>query len=172
VINLKSKFVEEKYDELLDLGNIDNDLYEKFNVKKGLRNANGTGVLVELTKVANVHGYSIDENGNKIDSEGLLSFRGVDIYDLARIDKSVYGYEKTCYLLLFGRLPNDEEFEQFKEIISECYELPQEFINNIITRGVSENLMNHIMRSILALYTFDSDPDNTDPLATLEKCLQ
>ena len=169
MINLKSKFVEDKYNELLDLGNIENDLYDKFNVKKGLRNANGTGVLVELTKVANVHGYEIDANGNKIDSEGLLSFRGVDIYDLARIDKSVYGYEKTCYLLLFGRLPNDEEFEQFKQIISDCYELPQEFINNIITRGVSENLMNHIMRSILALYTFDNDPDNTDPLQTLEK---
>ena len=72
MINLKSKFVEDKYEELLDLGNIENDLYDKFNVKKGLRNANGTGVLVELTKVANVHGYEIDENGNKIDSEGLL----------------------------------------------------------------------------------------------------
>ena len=65
MINLKSEFVEDKYKELLELGNIENDLYEKFNVKKGLRNANGTGVLVELTKVANVHGYSIDENGNR-----------------------------------------------------------------------------------------------------------
>lgn len=169
MVNAKSEFITSKYKELLELGNIQNDLYDKFSVKKGLRNANGTGVLVELTKVANVHGYEIAPDGSKIDSEGLLSYRGVDIYDLAKIDKSVYGYEKVCYLLLFGRLPNDEEFERFRDIISEQYELPQEFINNIITRGVSENLMNHIMRSILSLYNYDDNPDSTDPLETLEK---
>lgn len=168
MINIDSDFIKEKYNESLETGKIDNELYDKFNVKKGLRNANGTGVLVELTKVANVHGYTMDGE-NKIDVEGHLSYRGIDIFDLAKIDKTVYGFEKSCYLLLFGKLPNDEEFEIFKNIISDNYDLPQEFVNNIITRGVSENLMNHIQRSILALYTFDNDPDNIDPLITLEK---
>lgn len=161
-------FIEKSYNESIDLLKIENDLYDKYNVKKGLRNANGTGVLVGLTKISDVHGYKMVD-GVKQDDEGHLYYRDIDLYDLAKIDKDCYGYERTCYLILFGHLPNDEEFEEFKKIIKDNYFLPNGFLENTILRTPSHSLMNHIARAILALYSYDSDPDNTDALEILRK---
>lgn len=161
-------FIEKSYNESIELLKIDNDLYDKYNVKKGLRNANGTGVLVGLTKISDVHGYKIVD-GNKYDDEGHLYYRDIDLYDLAKIDKDCYGYERTCYLILFGHLPNDEEFEEFKKIIKDGYFLPNGFLENTILRTPSHSLMNQIARSILALYSYDENPDDTDALSILRK---
>lgn len=161
-------FIEKSYNESIELLKIDNDLYDKYNVKKGLRNANGTGVLVGLTKISDVHGYKIVD-GNKYDDDGHLYYRDIDLYDLAKIDKDCYGYERTCYLILFGHLPNDEEFEEFKKIIKDGYFLPNGFLENTILRTPSHSLMNQIARSILALYSYDENPDDTDALSILRK---
>ncbi len=159
-------FIEDKFKKSLSDNSIDTKLYDVYNVKRGLRNADGTGVLVALTKISDVHGYRIVD-GKKIDDDGHLYYRGIDIYDL--MIKDTFGYEKVCYLILFGHLPSDKDLFKFHEILSEEYNLPNEFLENHILKNPSKNLMNLIQRAVLALYSFDDDPDNTDPMEVLKK---
>lgn len=161
-------FIKEKFEQSLDCNSIDNSLYEINNVKKGLRNANGTGVLVGLTKICDVYGYKM-EGKKKIDDEGHLYYRGIDLYELAKSDNDAFGFEKTCFLILFGYYPSKEEAKEFIKIISSNYSLPSEFLENSIMKNVSSNLMNHIQRAILSLYTYDKTADSVDPLETLIK---
>ena len=93
-------FLEEEFEKGKEPSFIPNELYDKYNVKKGLRNNNGTGVLVLLTKISEVHGYNIDKDGNKIDDQGHLYYRGYDIYDLAKLNKEAYGFERVMFLSL------------------------------------------------------------------------
>ncbi len=160
-------FYDKHFDKTLKNGNIDSNLYEEFNVKRGLRNANGTGVLVGLTKVSDVYGYSV-ENNKKVDQDGHLYYRGIDLYELTK-DNTYYGFEKTCYLLLFGELPDEDNFNDFKKEISDNYLLPEYFLENIILKNVSKSVMNHIARSVLSLYTMDDDADNINPIDILKK---
>ncbi|MCR5706632.1 MAG: citrate synthase [Acholeplasmatales bacterium] len=161
-------FLDNEYKRSLEDGYIDQELFDKLNVKRGLRNNNGTGVLVGLTKVSDVHGYTV-KNEKKIPDDGHLYYRDVDIYDLAKIDKDAFGYERTCFLILFGHLPSEDELNDFKKIISDRYELPKDFLENIILRNVSSSVMNHLARAVLSLYSFDEDPDNTNPKEILRK---
>lgn len=140
---------------------ITSDYYEKYDVKRGLRNNNGTGVLTGLTKVGDVHGYIVDD-GEKISEEGKLRYRGIDVYDIVRgFQKGGYfGFEETCYLLLFGRLPDKKELEQFNEIIGELRELPEYFTEDMILKAPSKDIMNKLARSVLALYSYDDNPDD------------
>lgn len=162
------EFLKNKYSDLLKDGYIDPALYTKYKVKRGLRNENGTGVLVGLSKVSDVSGYNV-ENDKKIPKEGNLYFRNIDIRDVVKMAKNDFGYEKTCFLLLFGHYPNDEEANEFKKIIRDNYNLPVGFLENIILPHPSKSLMNHITKSILSLYSFDDDADNTDALSLIEK---
>jgi citrate synthase len=162
------EFIDNEYKKSLEDGYIDQELFDKLNVKRGLRNNNGTGVLVGLTKVSDVHGYTV-KNDKKIPDDGHLYYRDVDIYDLAKIDKDAFGYERTCFLILFGHLPSEDELNDFKKIISDRYELPKDFLENIILRNVSSSVMNHLARAVLSLYSFDDDPDNTNPKEILRK---
>lgn len=161
-------FLEKEYNQSLIDGYIDNKLYDELNVKRGLRNNNGTGVLVGLTKISDVYGYEV-KDGVKIPAEGHLYYRDIDIYDLAKVDKDCFGYERTCFLILFGHIPSKEELDEFKKLISNNYALPDGFLENIILKNVSNSIMNHLARSVLSLYSFDKDPDNTDPLELLKK---
>lgn len=161
-------FIKDKYEKLINEEAIDPSLYDLYNVKKGLRNNNGTGVLVGLTRVAEVSGYTIEDN-KKLPKEGNLYYRGYDISYLAKLNENEFGYERVVYLLLFGILPNENELKDFKNILSEEYDLPNEFIENIILPHPSNSLMNHIMRSILSLYSFDDDPDNVSGLGLMKK---
>ncbi|MFQ9890318.1 MAG: citrate/2-methylcitrate synthase, partial [Streptococcus sp.] len=115
----------------------DNELYSKFDVKKGLRNEDGTGVLVGLTKIADVVGYKkID--GKKVDCDGELYYRGIAVSDIInkREPHQRFLFEETCFLILFGYLPNKEELENFKKELSERYELPPHYLESKIL-GVS-----------------------------------
>ena len=161
-------FLDKEYAQSLKDGYIDQELFDKLNVKRGLRNNNGTGVLVGLTKISEVHGYIVKDE-KKIPDEGHLYYRDIDIYDLAKTDKDVFGYERTCFLILFGHLPDEDELEEFKKIISSHYLLPTDFLENIILRNVSPSVMNHLARAVLSLYSFDEDPDNTNPKEMLKK---
>ncbi len=161
-------FLEDKYKDLLRDGYIDSELYTKYKVKRGLRNENGTGVLVGLSKISDVSGYTI-ENDKKVPKEGNLYFRNIDIREVVKMANGSFGYEKTCFLLLFGHYPDEMEYKMFKELIIDGYDLPIGFLENIILPHPSNSLMNHITRSILSLYSFDPDPDNTEPLQLIRK---
>ena len=161
-------FLLEKYHDLLEDGAIPSDLYDKYDVKRGLRNNNGTGVLVGLTKVAEVSGYYV-EDGVKLPKEGNLYYRGIDIRDVAKMAGDDFGYENTCFLLLFGHYPNQTESKIFKAVIRDLYELPEGFMENIILKNPSKSLMNHMTRSILSLYSFDEDPDNIEGFELIKK---
>lgn len=161
-------FLLEKYHDLLEDGAIPSDLYDKYDVKRGLRNNNGTGVLVGLTKVAEVSGYYVCD-GVKLPKEGNLYYRGIDIRDVAKMAGNDFGYENTCFLLLFGHYPNQTESKIFKAVIRDQYELPEGFMENIILKNPSKSLMNHMTRSILSLYSFDEDPDNIEGFELIKK---
>ena len=161
-------FLDKEYEQSLKDGHIDNELYDKLNVKRGLRNNNGTGVLVGLTKISDVYGYEVVDN-KKVPAEGHLYYRDIDIYDLAKNNEDCAGYERTCFLILFGHLPSDSELKEFRNILSSHYMLPDLFFEDIILKTVSKSIMNHLARSVLSLYSFDEDPDNTDPKELLKK---
>ncbi|MGM9969926.1 MAG: citrate synthase [Anaeroplasma sp.] len=161
-------FLLKKYNELLESESIAPELYELYKVKRGLRNNNGTGVLVGLTKVAEVSGYYIEDNIRK-PKEGNLYYRGIDIKKVAELNGNDFGYENTCFLLLFGHYPDERESKDFKRIIRKQYNLPEGFLENIILKNPSKSLMNHITRSILSLYSFDETPDDIDGFSLIQK---
>ena len=140
---------------------ISQKLYDEYNVKRGLRNENGTGVLVGLTRVGDVHGYLIDE-GEQVADHGRLRYRGVSIKDLTdgiQKDKR-YGFEEVCYFLLFGDLPNREQYEMISKELKEQRELPEGFVEEMILKFPSTDIMNKLARSVLVLYSFDDNPDD------------
>ena len=132
------------------------DFYEKFNVKRGLRNADGTGVLVGLTEIGDVHGYIMDE-GDKIPVEGRLRYRGIDVVDLVRgfQNEKRFGFEETAFLLIFGSLPYQSELESFKHLIGESRLLPVNFTEDNILKAPSQDIMNKMARSVLVAYSYD-----------------
>ncbi|WMJ79155.1 citrate/2-methylcitrate synthase [Clostridium sp. MB40-C1] len=141
---------------------ISSECYKRYDVKRGLRNENGTGVLVGLTEVGNVHGYTI-ENRKKIPDEGMLTYRGIDVREIVngfQKDKR-FGFEEVCYLLLLGEFPSEEELKEFKIMLGECRELPDGFTEDMILKFPSNNIMNKLERSILVAYSFDDNPDDT-----------
>ncbi|MDR2021298.1 MAG: citrate/2-methylcitrate synthase [Treponema sp.] len=152
---------------------IDPSLYSRFNVKRGLRNADGTGVLVGLTRIGDVHGYIIDE-GEKIPVEGKLYYRGINVEDLVRgaAAEGRFGFEETVYLLMFGTLPARDQLEKFSALIGDCRELPKNFAEDSIMKAPSRDIMNKIARSVLTLYSYDDDPDNNSPENVLRQCLE
>ena len=167
---MASNFIKKVFNDSLEPSSIPNELYEKYNVKKGLRNANGTGVLVLLTKISEVHGYKMID-GQKIDDEGHLYYRGYDIFDLVKFNKERCGFERICYLMLFSKLPSDEELKRFHEFLSEDYLLPKSFAEDVLFKNITPSVMNQIQKAVLNLYGFDDDPDNVSPLETLNKGL-
>ncbi len=136
--------------------------YARYDVKKGLRNSNGTGVLVGLTEIGEVHGYIIDE-GEKIPVEGRLTYRGINVNDLVNGFQSEdrHGFEEVCYLLLFGELPNQEQLENFSDVVGQYRILPEGFLRDMILKAPSKNIMNKLARSVLASYSYDPNPDDT-----------
>jgi len=152
---------------------IDGDLFEKFNVKRGLRNADGTGVLVGLTRVGEVHGYIVDE-GEKVAVPGKLYYRGIDVEDIAAAaaKESRFCFEETVYLLLFGSLPNKKQLDEFTTLLGSHRALPKGFAEDVIMRAPSRDIMNKLASSILALYPYDDDPENFAPENVLRQCIE
>ncbi len=143
---------------------IDPKLYKKHYVKRGLRNADGTGVIAGLTNICNVHGYIVNE-GEKQPIPGQLIYRGYNINDLVNnvVTENRFGFEEVVYLLLMGELPNAQELEAFKSIISENRDLPPNFFEDMILKAPSRNIMNKMGRSVLSLYSYDENPENRSP---------
>ncbi len=156
----------ERYISLLQKHNsvwntIPSHYYSEYNVKRGLRNADGTGVLAGLTTIGEVHGYVLDE-GNKAPVAGSLRYRGVSIEDLVSYCQKEhrYGFEETAFLLLFGFLPSANALEKFTRMLASRRELPPSFTEDMIFKAPSKNIMNKLARSVLALYSYDDNPDD------------
>ena len=141
--------------------NIGAEYYEKYKVKRGLRNENGTGVLVGLTRVGSVVGYRI-ENNQKYPAEGELYYRGINVKDMVESfqKEKRRGFEETAYLLLTGELPSERELNNFNNVLDSCRELPKGFTENMILKIPSRDVMNMLQRSILVLYSHDDDPES------------
>ena len=152
---------------------INPDLYSKFDVKRGLRNANGTGVLVGLTRIGDVVGYEI-KDGQKIAIPGRLIYRGYDVEDIVAdtVKNDQYGFEQTAYLLLFGELPNAKKLESFKNYLGEYRVLPPNFTEDMIMKAPSNDIMNKIARGVLASYSYDDYPKDRSIGNIVRQCVQ
>ena len=152
---------------------IDPELYSKYEVKRGLRDINGKGVLTGLTEIAEVKSYTIDDN-EMIPCEGKLYYRGYDIEDLVTgfVNDKRFGFEETTYLLLFGKLPTREELAQFNELLGRYRSLPTSFVRDIIMKAPSHDMMNTLARSVLTLYSYDDYADDISIPNVLRQCLQ
>ncbi|NLJ57035.1 MAG: citrate/2-methylcitrate synthase [Firmicutes bacterium] len=137
------------------------DLYTKYDTKRGLRNIDGTGVLVGLTEIGDVHAYIINDQGERVPIDGQLFYRGIEINELVKgfQKENRHGFEEICYLLLFGELPTLQELKRFKEILAENRLLPNGFTEDMILKAPSQNIMNKLARSVLASYSYDPNPD-------------
>jgi citrate synthase len=142
---------------------IDNELFEKFEVKRGLRNADGTGVLVGLTNIGDVVGYK-KEDGKVTAIPGRLLYRGIDIEDITQgfQKENRHGFDETVYLLLTGHLPDKKELNEFSEHLSSLRALPDEFTKDMILSMKGKDVLNILARSVLGLYTLDENPDSIE----------
>lgn len=149
------------------------EYYEKYKVKRGLRNENGTGVLVGLTRVGSVVGYRI-ENNQKYPAEGELYYRGINVKNMVESfqKEKRRGFEETAYLLITGELPTEKELNNFNNVLDDCRELPKGFTENMILKAPSRDIMNMLQRSILVLYSHDDDPDNTTIRNVLKQSIE
>ena len=151
---------------------IGRDLYEKYEVKRGLRDLNGKGVLAGLTNISDVCAKKIVD-GEEVPCAGNLYYRGYNIKDLVKgfLDAKHSGFEETAYLLLFGELPNVTELKDFQQMLAQRRMLPPNFVRDVIMKAPSRDMMNNISRCILQLYSYDAKADDTDIPNVLRQCL-
>ena len=151
---------------------MDVSLYGKYDVKRGLRDINGKGVLAGLTQISAIHSTEIVD-GKSVPCDGKLYYRGYDIHDLTQgfLREGRYGFEEVAYLLLFGELPSMEELDGFKRILSEQRALPRNFVRDVVMKAPSRDMMNTLSRSVLTLYSYDSNADDTSLPNVLRQCL-
>ncbi|MCI5509437.1 MAG: citrate/2-methylcitrate synthase [Oliverpabstia sp.] len=151
---------------------MDISLYGKYDVKRGLRDINGKGVLAGLTQVSSI--FSTEEvDGKSVPCDGRLYYRGYDIHDLTDgfLKEQRYGFEEVAYLLLFGQLPTPEELGEFKKILAEQRSLPRNFVRDVVMKAPSKDMMNTLSRSVLTLYSYDANADDTSLPNVLRQCL-
>ena len=141
---------------------IDNTFYSKYEVKRGLRDEHGNGVLAGLTDISDIIGRTTEPDGSRLPCKGILRYRGIDIKDIAGgfVRENRFGFEETAYLLLFGTLPSEKELKEFKEILSGMRSLPVSFIRDVIMKAPSVDMMNGLSRSVLTLYSYDEKADD------------
>ena len=160
-------------EEFLKNNSIEQEDYRRFDVKRGLRNADGTGVMAGLTKICSVEGYYIDD-GERVPKNGVLKYRGMNMRDIVGgcQKENRFGFEEVAWLLLFGTLPTQKQLDSFSALLAQCRELPDEFIEDMIMKAPSRDIMNKVARSVLALYSFDENPDDTSLPNVLRQSVQ
>jgi len=168
------KYIQDVLEQHKSFSNIPGHYYSEFNVKRGLRNPDGTGVLAGLTAIGEVHGYVLDE-GVKSPIEGTLRYRGISIQDIVENcqKEGRFGYEEVVFLLLFGYLPKKDELETFSSSLAMRRNLPPNFAEDMILKAPSHNIMNKLARSVLALYSYDDEnPDDISTEALFRQSLE
>jgi citrate synthase len=157
----ENNFFSKLEESVFEACQIDNDLFDSFDVKRGLRNKDGTGVLVGLTNIGDVVGYK-KEDGKVVAIPGRLLYRGIDIGDIAHgcQRENRHGFDETVFLLLTGRLPNHAELQKFSEHLASLRALPDDFVKDMILSMKGKNVLNILARSVLGLYILDEHPDD------------
>ncbi|SHI59074.1 citrate/2-methylcitrate synthase [Parasporobacterium paucivorans] len=152
---------------------IDPALYAKYDVKRGLRDINGKGVLTGLTEIAEVKSYTIDD-GEIVPCEGKLFYRGIDVEEIVRgfLSEDRFGFEEVTYLLIFGQLPTKKELADFSTLLSSYRSLPSSFVRDVIMKAPSRDMMNTLSRSVLTLYSYDDHADDNSIPNVLRQCMQ
>ena len=159
-------------DVALNANKMDMSLYQKYDVKRGLRESNGRGVLTGLTEISDVNGRK-EVDGKSIPIEGELYFQGYKVGELVAGNRNQkFNFEEVTYLLLFGNLPTKAELKEFIHLLSQYRELPSKFVRDVILKAPSKNIMNGMQRSVLTLYSYDKDPDDTSIQNVLRQSLQ
>lgn len=167
---------EEHFDQLvrqtMKIGKIDPNLYVEYDVKRGLRDSNGNGVLTGLTEISDVKGTD-SVNGRKIPIEGELYYQGYEVKDIVNNFKGHrFRFEEIIYLLLFGELPSREQLDGFVRIVGDVMDLSGSFVRDVIMKATNDNIMNSMMKSVLTLYSYDDDPENISVDNVLRQSLQ
>lgn len=154
-------------------GIIDSELFTKYEVKRGLRDLNGKGVLTGLTNISDVRASAII-NGESVPVHGRLFYRGYDVKDLVIgfTKEDRYGFEEVAYLLLFNQLPDQDELKKFEQLLAHYRSLPTSFVRDIIMKAPSRDMMNTLARSVLTLYSYDDMAEDTSLPNVLRQCLQ
>ena len=160
-------------DSCMEHTNIDKELYTKYDVKRGLRDLDGKGVVTGLTDISTIISMK-EENGKSVPCEGELYYRGIDIHDLVSgfIDARRFGFEETVYLLLFGELPDKKELDGFLELLSQYRTLPTNFNRDVIMKAPNKDIMNSMSRSVLTLYSYDKNANDTSVANVLRQSIQ
>ena len=165
----RMKFFEQ---ELLKNHHIDPNLYVEYDVKRGLRDSAGKGVLTGLTEISDVNGYNLI-NGRQIPADGRLYYQGINVHDLiSGLKGRRFGFEETIYLLIFGKLPDKDELARFLDVMSEMEDLGGRFVRDVVMKGTNANIMNAMQRCVLALYTYDDNPEDISPENVLRQSLE
>ena len=165
----KMKFFEK---ELVENHHIDPNLYVEYDVKRGLRDSAGKGVLTGLTEISDVTGYKL-VNGRRIPADGELYYRGINVQDIVNgLKDRRFGFEETIYLLIFGKLPSKEELSRFLELLSDMEDLGGRFVRDVVMKGTNANIMNAMERCVLALYTYDDNPEDISVENVLRQSLE
>ncbi len=154
-------------------GTIDRELYAKYDVKRGLRDINGKGVLAGLTEISEICS-NVTVNGETRPCDGKLYYRGVDVEEIVKgfIDDNRFGFEEVVYLLMFGTLPDVQQLNQIKRLLASYRNLPRDFTRDVILKAPSTDMMNALARSVLTLYSYDPNADDTSLSNVLRQCLQ
>lgn len=147
--------------------------FARYHVKRGLRNEDGTGVMAGLTRICSVEGYYILD-GERVAKEGVLSYRGYDINQIIEncVKENRFGFEEITWLILFGNLPTQDQLFSLQEVLAECRELPEDFIEDMVMKHASKDIMNKMARCILGLYSYDENPDDISVANVLRQSLQ
>ena len=153
---------------------IEPQMYLQHQVKRGLRDLDGSGVVAGLTEISRIKSKEITHDGKEIPCKGELYYRGIDVHDIVKgfSPDCCNGFEETVYLLLFSKLPNKQELQEFTEQLSVYRSLPPSFVRDIILKAPGKDMMNILSRCVLALYTYDETPDDISTANILRQCLQ
>ncbi len=174
LIENKASFIEKLSNIAKSNDPIDQSLYQKYDVKRGLRYSDGRGVLVGLTRIGDVIGYETGADGKTVAVPGRLIYRGYDVLDIVKDceREKKFGFEEVVYLLLFGELPTREQLDEFSSYMGAERVLPNNFMEDMILKAPSSDIMNKLARGVLASYSYDSDPENRSIPNVLRQCVE
>ncbi len=170
---ISPELLEVMSDKIEKKSQIDLDAFWKYGVKRGLRNPDGTGVMAGLTNICSVDGYYI-EDGERVPKHGVLKYRGININDIIEAceKENRFGFEEVVYLLLFGSLPTHSQVEIFKDVLGTCRSLPDTYIEDVLMKNASMDIMNKLSRCVLTSYSFDENPDDISIENVLRQSVQ
>ena len=168
--------VDERLEKLVEYsmrsGQIDGKLYEEYDVKRGLRDSSGKGVLTGLTEISDVVSFGYVD-GEKVPIDGELYFQGVNVQELVKgFANRRFAFEEATYLLLFGKLPTKEQLDEFIELLGEFRSLPETFVRDVVMKAPSSNMMNTLQKCVLTLYSYDENPEDISIANVLQQSLR